>query len=531
MQGRARTAGSWLGAIALVLAAALVLPRAVEASPGDLDPAFGKKGYAVVPPSAGSDLGALTSIGTSWDGSVVGVGFIVEGPGTAGDYVIRFRNDGTLDQAFGSEGVVRLTPTNRHASSVALQANGGVVVATSGAGLPPELIRLRPNGTKDTAFGGGSVVLPSQPGDLKIDAAGRIVLGTTGDGILRFLPRGAPDPDFGVAGYAPVTMYIDNVELDQAGRILVTGYDGTHGETLVRVLPDGEPDPEFGSSGYAKLTGSIPYRGALAVGGSTSYVAYESCGLYCEYPFQHFAEDGSVLPHKPVHRLEGDLIVADLADRLVSLPRSLYGALPGPHRSGGVIRYQGSGLDSSFGFEGENLLLPDAEHFDLRARDWSLDRRSLLVAGGAGPNGRPAVARLQYARRGPNDADADGVLDPQDECPFVSIATVKGCPRLGRQLPSTVNVHRDKVVGQAQSKPLACRKRARVQLVTRRPGRDRVIDSRRVDNRGYWELRADVPRRFFIRSLPSYANGLGYCRGARTKVLSRLPGHAEHDRP
>ena len=85
------------------------------------------------------------------DGKVVAVGF---GPGGK-VALIRYNSDGSLDNTFGTGGIV-LGPSNGTAEKAALQPDGKIViVGTGGSGM--FVARYLSNGTLDSSFGGGGV--------------------------------------------------------------------------------------------------------------------------------------------------------------------------------------------------------------------------------------------------------------------------------------------------------------------------------------------------------------------------------------
>jgi uncharacterized delta-60 repeat protein len=161
------------------------------------------------------------------DGHIVVVGRSLNGTGM-GDWVtalVRYRPDGALDAAFGRGGqvVAAIGPAGSEAYAAALQADGRIVVAGRAflRAAPPHntvfaVARFNPDGSSDTTFGAGGAVTTA----IGTDATARAVA----------------------------------VQVD--GRIVVAGVATLAGDddfALVRYLPDGSLDPQFGEGGVRTL--------------------------------------------------------------------------------------------------------------------------------------------------------------------------------------------------------------------------------------------------------------------------------------
>lgn len=245
------------------------------------------------------------------DGKIVAVGYTV---GTAVNYdfaVARLDADGTLDPTFGA-GTGKATIAfdladldDDRARSVALQADGRILVAgTALAGANGDydfaVVRLSPDGTRDTTFNGnGRVTIPFDlpqathrmdvANSVLVDGAGRIVLagtaeanGAAGDfAVARLLPDGQLDDEFDADGRrtigfdlgATTDELLYQAMLQKDGRIVLAGAaDAGSGSTtnydiaLLRLLPDGSSDPGFGVGGKVV----VPFD----VGGSKADYAF-----------------------------------------------------------------------------------------------------------------------------------------------------------------------------------------------------------------------------------------------------------------
>ncbi|HKY63536.1 MAG TPA: hypothetical protein VJR29_08965 [bacterium] len=214
---------------------------------------------------------------------------------------------GELDPSFDFNGVAALSLSAAQdiPGGIAVQSDGKILVAGV-AGFPaPEarfaVVRLRPDGSVDSGFGEGGTFLSSVTssgpvGVMALQADGKIVIaGTSGsDGILlRLLPDGDLDPDFGSGGVADDggvagAGVVQAMALQADGKILVAGTFGgdTGGFTLFRFLPGGELDLDFGPGGFRQDSLDdfvefpedlevLPDGRILSVGYTNNFVAQE----------------------------------------------------------------------------------------------------------------------------------------------------------------------------------------------------------------------------------------------------------------
>ena len=126
----------------------LILAR--YASDGKLDQSFGSGGVVWPKSDPGSDL----SFAMQRDGKIVTVGSAVRG----GFAVSRYSIDGQLDPSFGGDGTVSTDFPAGEADGVAIQADGGIVVAGSSEsddGMKGSYIlaRYTADGQLDAGFG------------------------------------------------------------------------------------------------------------------------------------------------------------------------------------------------------------------------------------------------------------------------------------------------------------------------------------------------------------------------------------------
>lgn len=189
-------------------------------SRGDLDRGFGADGLVVTPAAPGGsrveavvatpDNGLLVAGSGRFDQPVASMRFVVA----------RYLSDGRLDSSFGSGGIVTTDLGGAaSATSVVRQADGRVVAGGLDRGLAGDLLlaRYRDDGVLDQSFGSGGIVVtdpggapdPAAAVALALAPGGAILAARTGGAadacgvvLLRHRPDGSLDPAFGIAGAA-----------------------------------------------------------------------------------------------------------------------------------------------------------------------------------------------------------------------------------------------------------------------------------------------------------------------------------------
>jgi uncharacterized delta-60 repeat protein len=278
-------------------------PAAVRVRPdGSFDASYGGDGRGEVPGVSRLSCLGCQAAALQADGGVLVAGFAGRDPDENRFAVARLRADGSADPAFGTGGVsLPLTGTGA-AGSIAVQAGRIVVLGNRGALSDPDaqqtvLVGLRPDGSLDPAFGTQGVVeVPANVFELAQDAAGRLLvltvpLGTGESEVLRYTPAGALDASWGGDGRVALGEQINGTLLPTAAGVVVA--DAIVGGPVVQVrlddaggvvarrttrLPFGGgsfPRGGTGPLGSGSFFGqSIVARadGSLAVGGSASIV-------------------------------------------------------------------------------------------------------------------------------------------------------------------------------------------------------------------------------------------------------------------
>ena len=241
---------------------------------GNLDVTFGNNGVVVTPVG-------FTAEG--WDIARQGDGkYVAVGGADDRFLIIRYNDDGSLDDAFGSNGVVHETDVYTVATSVAIQPNGKIVVAGRANGIG--LLRYNSDGSRDSSFGANGFVHTGPPvaaaWDMLIQPDGKIVaVGSYASSIefpagldmvvVRYTSSGDPDTSFGDNGRAILAVSAEadealGVEQQPDGKLLVAGYSQSNQFTLLRLTTDGTLDSGFGTDGITG-TGACCRAQALAL--------------------------------------------------------------------------------------------------------------------------------------------------------------------------------------------------------------------------------------------------------------------------
>jgi uncharacterized delta-60 repeat protein len=200
----------------------------------------------------------------------------------------RFNPDGSVDTGFGSGGQTGssfrfVTPTG-----LAVQGDGGIVVTLSSSDNPRSgvLLRYLPNGVLDSNFGLGGVVtfahFVDTSGGLTLDGTGVAVAGTVSGprssdfGLARVNADGSLDQGFGTGGevttdfVGPVNSTAGAAVRQPDGKVVLVGTARSGAASSVGVArfnPDGTPDATFSSDGQVLLNApSQPFGGPFDTG-------------------------------------------------------------------------------------------------------------------------------------------------------------------------------------------------------------------------------------------------------------------------
>jgi uncharacterized delta-60 repeat protein len=179
------------------------------------------------------------------DGDIVAGGWVTVDGFDSDLALVRYNANGSIDKAFGIEGVVTLNTTEADQEIVDGLARSGskIIVVTSGVGDPDVdigrdivILRLKSNGAPDATFGGGDgkVVRDlngvESASDVVIQANGKIVVAGRRDNqpvVVRFTAAGAIDAGFGAGGATGPGLpgQFNALALQPDGRIVAVGGD------------------------------------------------------------------------------------------------------------------------------------------------------------------------------------------------------------------------------------------------------------------------------------------------------------------
>ncbi len=336
--GRLMITATYSGDTAYAASASAVFGETIAApvkTIGGLDPTFGTQGVA----SHSVGFTTTSGVAVSPGGQSIVVGTIGTAP-TESFGVTRYNADGTLDTTFGSGGVESFTfgSTDDRVAAVTVLAGGQVLVAgtattfANGVATGSEfaLAEFNPDGTPDTAFGGGTgQVLTSfstTAGVLSNDVVHAMVLSATGGIYLGgSSDSGGHGEDFAIAAFdstgAPLALFngngktlldfagaddqINSLAVQTNGDLVAAGFatiGGTAQIALARFLPTGILDKRFGTLGTVTTNVRgvfdsassvvIQPQGQIVIGGVSA--TGSGAGLSADFVLARYTTNGSI---------------------------------------------------------------------------------------------------------------------------------------------------------------------------------------------------------------------------------------------
>jgi uncharacterized delta-60 repeat protein len=254
-------------------------------SNGTLDTAFGSGGKVTT--DIGSADNASFALAIQQDGKFVAAGSSFNGAND--DFALaRYNSNGTLDETFGTGGIVTTNFNNSSETvdAVAVQTDGKIIVAgyvLNGSFFDFALARYNTNGTLDETFGTGGKVTTgfSEFDDLAraivIQADGKIVIAGEADtdfAVARYNSNGTLDTTFDGDGRVRTSINLFDSAYDVAiqadGKIIAAGETGNGNNSdfaLIRYESSGALDPTFDSDGVVTtaIGASDEFASSLAV--------------------------------------------------------------------------------------------------------------------------------------------------------------------------------------------------------------------------------------------------------------------------
>ncbi len=267
---------------AFILSFLFLVATVSFSAPGDVDPTFGQNG-AVIYHGLLNEHDSSKGVAIQPDGKIVVVGYTFNGE-TFDVLLLRCNNNGTLDNTFGTGGVVQYDYANQgdFGYAVAIQPDGKIVVVGSTYDISffdqnVLVLRFNSNGTIDNTFGTNGVatyngdnfedtayaVAIQQDGKIVIVGSTISISGGHDDEVLvlRYNTDGTLDNTFGTGGvvkydYANDADYGYGVAIQQDGKIVITGssYHPTYNDGLIvlRYNVNGTLDNTFGTGGIVR---------------------------------------------------------------------------------------------------------------------------------------------------------------------------------------------------------------------------------------------------------------------------------------
>jgi uncharacterized delta-60 repeat protein len=253
------------GAFAIVLTAAA--SSVAWSNPGDLDPTFSSDGVKVT--TFPGYYGIAFDVVIQPRGQIAAVGFIHTNEGIESDFaLVRYTPLGQLDQNFGNGGRVLTDFDGRYDVGHALASMpDGRIVAVGSSTDDIAVALYRRNGRLDPSFDGdGRLLLDlgsfDDARDVTVQDDGKVVIVGNDGGhlaVIRLEPDGTLDSSFGggagfvLTDFGGFGAFGYAVAIQPDGKILAAGYtnmvDTLEDFALARYLEDGTLDSSFGSGG------------------------------------------------------------------------------------------------------------------------------------------------------------------------------------------------------------------------------------------------------------------------------------------
>jgi len=307
----------------------LYSPLLIEALSGDLDTTFNPGGIfpGIVTTSIGVTSG-VNSIVFQPDGKIVAGGAAM-GAKSSDFALTRYLSNGGLDSSFGSDGIITTSIGVGGVdvlSAIALQSDGKIVgagLANNGIHFNMTLIRYTSTGTLDDSFGSGGIVINNfvatqdnglfalvlQPDDKILVAGITETQGVSEWVLLRYETNGNLDMTFNGTGFVTTPMAVSPAFLQMAmalqsdGKIVVVGTTGDANSTaftLARYTANGSLDLTFGGGTgivTSAISGSdiatsviVQPNGKIVLGGQV----FNSNSGFSNFALVGYNQDGSI---------------------------------------------------------------------------------------------------------------------------------------------------------------------------------------------------------------------------------------------
>ena len=349
--------------LCFITASFFYFPISFAQSAGDLDLTFGASGHVITDMASSA---FVKEVRIQEDGKIVAAGKTIT-PGLDYDFVVvRYLNNGSLDNSFGDEGIqtIDMNADEDNATAMEIQKDGKILIAgntKSINGYNLCIVRLNQNGSTDTTFADNGFLIYQKEiqeggirdinlqSDNKIIVAGYFIdsTGTNEDEvIMRFNYDGSIDSSFGLNGvfyFLPDEVYVkaNCLALQTDGKILVGGSISDFENSdflLARLQTNGILDTGFNAVGFSAIdlfesiesliSISVQSDGKIiGTGNSFDYTSFSGFGLarwntdgtiddsfgiggnlITEFDFD--ANEGNDIPMQIAVQTDGKIIVA-----------------------------------------------------------------------------------------------------------------------------------------------------------------------------------------------------------------------------
>ncbi|HET6765815.1 MAG TPA: T9SS type A sorting domain-containing protein [Chitinophagaceae bacterium] len=223
-------------------------------SNGKVDSSFGLNGRVIT--QVGTSYDYATAIAIQPDGKIIVVGASFDAYYTGAFAILKYNNNGSLDNSFGQNGKIITHPgplisyigntyfgrhADEYASAVLIQSDGKIVVAGKSYSY---------SGCWD--YYGGIYCNPALA-------------------VLRFNNNGTVDSSFGINGKVADSvklLYASSAVLQNDEKIVIAGSGYSGGFVTARFKTNGSPDSSFGNNGISitqTVTGGNPWAASVAI--------------------------------------------------------------------------------------------------------------------------------------------------------------------------------------------------------------------------------------------------------------------------
>ncbi len=237
---------------------------------GTVDSSFGTFGIVITPIGGIGYSDYASSVAIQTDGKIIVAG------NTNGVFaMVRYNSSGMLDSTFGTNGIITTAiGISSGINAMRIQPDGKIVAAGVSSNSSNEdftLARYKTNGDLDVTFGVGGIVITSVRNDddranaIAIQTDGKIIaaghsfdsLGYSDIALIRYNTNGSLDTTFGMGGVIITSIsnnsdYANGIAIQANGEILTTGayYDSSSNDFVtVSYETNGDLDNGFGTGG------------------------------------------------------------------------------------------------------------------------------------------------------------------------------------------------------------------------------------------------------------------------------------------